>query len=121
MDQYGAVSTAAIPEAACLFPWLVFTGANVPTTVQRFPRGEAAHYREYAVEHGAPAESIIVEPRATNTAENLEYSRVLLAERQIAVRSVLIMSRPYRRRRAYATSVPDPHVVEQDRVADLGR
>lgn len=86
-----------------LFPWIVFTGANAPTTVERFPRGEAVHYREYAVEHGVPAESILVEPRATNTAENLEYSRQLLAERRISVRSVLIMSRPYQQRRAYAT------------------
>ncbi|WFE34072.1 YdcF family protein [Micromonospora sp. WMMD975] len=86
-----------------LFPWIVFTGANAPTTVERFPRGEAVHYREYAVEQGVPAESILVEPRATNTAENLEFSRALLAERQITVRSVLIMSRPYQQRRAYAT------------------
>jgi uncharacterized SAM-binding protein YcdF (DUF218 family) len=86
-----------------LFPWIVFTGANAPTTVERFPRGEAVHYHEYAVEQGVPAESILVEPRATNTAENLEYSRALLAERRITVRSLLIMSRPYQQRRAYAT------------------
>lgn len=86
-----------------LFPWIVFTGANAPTTFERLPRGEAVHYREYAVEQGVPAESILVEPRATNTAENLEYSRALLTERRIAVRSVLIMSRPYQQRRAYAT------------------
>ncbi|PWR13293.1 hypothetical protein DKT69_21320 [Micromonospora sicca] len=86
-----------------LFPWIVFTGANAPTTVERFPRGEAVHYREYAIEQGVPAESILVEPRATNTAENLEYSRALLAERQITVRSVMVMSRPYQQRRTYAT------------------
>ncbi|MEV6811705.1 YdcF family protein [Micromonospora sp. NPDC051296] len=86
-----------------LFPWIVFTGANAPTTVERFPRGEAVHYREYAMEQGVPADSILVEPRATNTAQNLEYSRQLLAERRIPVRSVVIMSRPYQQRRAYAT------------------
>jgi uncharacterized SAM-binding protein YcdF (DUF218 family) len=86
-----------------LFPWIVFTGANAPTTVERFPRGEAVHYREYAVEQGVPEDSILVEPRATNTAQNLDYSRQLLAERRIPVQSVLIMSRPYQQRRAYAT------------------
>ncbi len=86
-----------------LFPRIVFTGANAPTTVGRFPRGEAVHYREYAVEQGVPAGAILVEPRATNTAENLEFSRALLAERRIPVESVLIMSRPYQQRRAYAT------------------
>ncbi|WBC04240.1 YdcF family protein [Micromonospora sp. WMMA1976] len=88
---------------AGLFPWIVFTGANAPTTVERFPRGEAVHYREYAIEQGVPREAILVEPRATNTAHNLEYSRQLLAEHQIPVKSVLIMSRPYQQRRAYAT------------------
>jgi uncharacterized SAM-binding protein YcdF (DUF218 family) len=86
-----------------LFPWIVFTGANAPTTVERFPRGEAVHYGEYAVEHGVPADSILVEPCATNTAENLDYSRQRLAERQIPVCSVLLMSRPYQQRRAFAT------------------
>ncbi|MGA5307838.1 YdcF family protein [Micromonospora taraxaci] len=86
-----------------LFPWIVFTGANAPTTVERFPRGEAVHYREYAIEHGVPAEAILVEPRATNTAQNLEYSLQLLTEHRIPVQSVLIMSRPYQQRRAYAT------------------
>ncbi|MEU4550617.1 YdcF family protein [Micromonospora violae] len=88
---------------AGLFPWIVFTGANAPTTVERFPRGEAVHYRDYAVEQGVPPEAVLVEPRATNTAENFEFSRALLAERQIPVKSVLIMSRPYQQRRAYAT------------------
>jgi uncharacterized SAM-binding protein YcdF (DUF218 family) len=88
---------------AGLYPWIVFTGANAPTTAERFPRGEAVHYREYAVAQGVPTRTILVEPRATNTAENLECARELLAERQIPVRSVLIMSRPYQQRRAYAT------------------
>ncbi len=86
-----------------LFPRILFTGANAPTTVERFPRGEAVHYREYAVEQGVPAGAILVEPRATNTAENLKFSRALLTERRIPVESVLIMSRPYQQRRAYAT------------------
>ncbi|GIM86702.1 hypothetical protein Sar04_34380 [Salinispora arenicola] len=86
-----------------LFPRILFTGANASTTVERFPRGEAVHYREYAVERGVPAGVILVEQRATNTAENLEFSRQLLAERRIPVESVLLMSRPYQQRRAYAT------------------
>jgi hypothetical protein len=28
-----------------LFPRIVFTGANSPTTIDRLPRGEAVHYR----------------------------------------------------------------------------
>ena len=86
-----------------MFPYVVFTGANSPTTVERYPRGEAIHYREYAVEHGVPPESVLIETRATNTAENMTFTRALLAEQQIDARSVIIMSRPYQQRRAYAT------------------
>jgi uncharacterized SAM-binding protein YcdF (DUF218 family) len=86
-----------------MYPWLVFTGANAPTTIEEFPRGEAIHYREYAIEKGVPAEAIIVETQAKNTAENIEYSRVTLDERGIRPRSMILMSRPYQQRRAYAT------------------
>jgi uncharacterized SAM-binding protein YcdF (DUF218 family) len=86
-----------------MFPHLVFSGANAPTTIERFPQGEAVAYREYAVAHGVPAEAILVDPEATNTEQNVRFSRALLEKQGIEVRSVLLMSRPYQQRRAYAT------------------
>ncbi|PKW14988.1 YdcF family protein [Saccharopolyspora spinosa] len=86
------------------FPLIVFTGANAPTTVGRFPRGEAVHYRERALEREVPDSAILVEPQATNTAENIEYTRRLLAAKDIAVGSILLVSRPYQQRRAFATA-----------------
>ncbi|MFK3983513.1 YdcF family protein [Micromonospora sp. NPDC050397] len=86
-----------------MYPLLVFTGANAPTTIERFPRGEAVHYREYAIEHGIPPTAIVIETQARNTGQNVELTRALLAERRIEVRSVTLMSRPYQQRRAYAT------------------
>jgi len=87
-----------------MYPLLVFTGANAPTTVERFPRGEAVHYAEYAIEHTVPADAVLVEPDATNTQENFELTRRLLESRGIMVRSAIVMSRPYQQRRAYATA-----------------
>lgn len=84
------------------FPLVVFTGANAPTTVERFPRGEAVHYREHAVALGVPDEAIVVEPRATNTAENIEFTREALADRDVG--SLLLVSKPYQQRRAFATA-----------------
>lgn len=82
---------------------IVFTGANAPTTVEHFPRGEAVHYREHALALGVPDSAILVEPRATNTGENITFTRQLLAERGSPVRSLLLISRPYQQRRAFAT------------------
>ncbi|TNC26028.1 YdcF family protein [Amycolatopsis alkalitolerans] len=97
-----------------MFPLIVFTGANAPTTVEHFPRGEAIHYREHAVELGVPDAAILVETEARNTGDNIGFTRRLLEERAIAVRSVTLISRPYQQRRAYATCRklwPDVDVV----------
>ncbi|TDP98092.1 YdcF family protein [Labedaea rhizosphaerae] len=97
-----AVRTAGLFRDG-MFPLVVFTGANAPTTVDRFPRGEAVHYRERALSEGVPDDAILVEPRARNTAENFLFTRDLLAAGGIAPTSVTIVSRPYQQRRAYAT------------------
>ncbi|MET7990289.1 YdcF family protein [Amycolatopsis sp. NPDC005232] len=85
------------------FPRIVFTGANAPTTVERFPRGEAVHYRENALELGVPDDAILVEPEARNTGDNITLSRQLLEARGMEVKSVMLISRPYQQRRAFAT------------------
>ncbi|MFD3565685.1 YdcF family protein [Streptomyces sp. NPDC058667] len=86
-----------------LVPLLVFTGATSRTTRARMPRGEAEHYRERALELGVPGGAVLVEPRARNTGENIRFSRELLAEQRVGVSSVLLVSKPYEERRAYAT------------------
>jgi uncharacterized SAM-binding protein YcdF (DUF218 family) len=87
-----------------MIPRIVFTGANAPTTIERFPRGEAVHYREHAIELGVPDEAILVEPNATNTGQNIEFTRKLLDGHEIKVRSAILISRPYQQRRAYSTA-----------------
>lgn len=113
-----------------LVPYIVFTGANAPTTIERFPRGEAVHYREHAIALGVPADVILVEPRATNTGQNIEYTRRLLADHGIEVRSAILVSRPYQQRRAYSTAKklwPEPEIIcasrplpLEDYIADIG-
>lgn len=86
-----------------LFPTIVFSGGNSPTTTARFPRGEAVHYREHALQLGVLDSAILVEPHAGNTGENITLARALLADRDIHPRSLLLVSKPYMERRAYAT------------------
>jgi uncharacterized SAM-binding protein YcdF (DUF218 family) len=87
-----------------MVPLIVFTGATSRTTRERMPKGEAEHYRERAMELGVPTHAILVEPNARNTGENIRFSRSLLAERGVNVSSVLLVSKPYEERRAYATA-----------------
>ncbi len=85
------------------FPMIVFTGASSRTTAARFPHGEAVHYREHAIELGVPSSAIRVETNATNTGQNLAFTRDLLASADIPVKTVLLIAKPYMERRAYAT------------------
>ncbi|MFC9759630.1 YdcF family protein [Streptomyces sp. NPDC056921] len=87
-----------------MMPLIVFTGATSRTTEGRMPRGEAEHYRDRALELGVPADAILVEPHARNTGQNITLSRTLLEERGVDVSSVLLVSKPYEERRAYATA-----------------
>jgi uncharacterized SAM-binding protein YcdF (DUF218 family) len=99
----GVATFAAQLYQQGLFPTLVFTGANSPTTASRFPRGEAVHYRERAIELGVPPTAVSVEPRATNTGQNIAFTRDLLAGAGESIESVLLISKPYMERRAFAT------------------
>lgn len=100
----GVADTAVDLYRHGMAPLLVFTGATSPTTRERMPRGEAVHYQERALELGVPASALLVEPRARNTGENIQFSRELLAESGVDVSSVLLISKPYEERRAYATA-----------------
>ncbi|MFE2239293.1 YdcF family protein [Streptomyces virginiae] len=85
-------------------PLIVFTGATSPTTRARMPRGEAVHYRERALDLGVPPEHVLVETQARNTGENIQFTRDLLERTGRHIESVLLVSKPYEERRAYATT-----------------
>ncbi|MGB3437862.1 MAG: YdcF family protein [Actinophytocola sp.] len=116
-----AVRTAELYKRS-LFSLMVFTGANAPTTIDRFPRGEAVHYRERALAKGVPDEAIRVESKARNTGENMTLTRDLLRAEGITPKSVMLISRPYQERRAYATCRklwPEVEVVCTSQQVDL--
>ncbi|WP_432178873.1 YdcF family protein [Streptomyces sp. NBC_00063] len=110
----GVADTAVDLYKRGMAPLLVFTGATSPTTKDRMPRGEAVHYRERALELGVPSSAVLVEPNARNSGENIRFSRAVLEEAGVGVSSVLLISKPYEERRAYATARklwPDVEIV----------
>ena len=50
-----------------------------------------------------PRECILLEKRATNTSQNIRFTRELLCERGIEPRNLLIACKPFIERRAWAT------------------
>lgn len=89
---------------AGLFPTLVFSGGPNPTAPERFPRGEAVHFREHAMQLGVPAQAILVEPNATNTGQNITLSRHVMAEAGIRPTTLMLIAMPSMERRAFATT-----------------
>jgi uncharacterized SAM-binding protein YcdF (DUF218 family) len=99
----GVATTTADLYHAGMFPTVVFTGDTSAATQARFPRGEATHYREHALSLGVPDKAILLESKATNTGQNIGFSREVLENAGIKVTTLLLISMPYMQRRAYAT------------------
>jgi uncharacterized SAM-binding protein YcdF (DUF218 family) len=86
-----------------LAPLIVFSGNAGALTRGLWDRPEAEVFAEVARERGVPAERILLELRATNTGENVVFTRRLLEERGLLPRTALAVQKPYMERRALAT------------------
>lgn len=100
----GMADVAAELYLAGMVPLIVFTGATGTTSRSRMPFGEAVHYRDRAIGRGVPTDHVLLESRARNTGENITFSRKLLEASGVDVTSVLLVSKPYEERGAYATA-----------------
>nr|GAT52646.1 predicted protein [Mycena chlorophos] len=87
--------------------YLIFSGNVGVLTQGRFTKSEAETFADIARGLGVPDEAIIVEPRATNTGENVRFTAALLKERGLdkTITSFLLVQKPYMERRTYATFV----------------
>jgi uncharacterized SAM-binding protein YcdF (DUF218 family) len=86
--------------------WLVCSGGIAhqgDLLATPWDRTEAEMYADIAVAQGVPRDRILLETRATNTAENMRFSRALLAEKGMEVHNIVIAVKPFMQRRAWAT------------------
>ena len=83
-------------------PWVLFTGGLGRNTAGMWTDSEAARFGRIALAEGVPESALLLETRSTNTAENIDFTRALLAERGIRPRSILGVHKPYMERRIYA-------------------
>ncbi|XP_041373800.1 uncharacterized protein SCO4629-like isoform X2 [Gigantopelta aegis] len=86
-----------------LADWLLFSGNEGLLTKGKWTQPEAKVFEEVAVGLGVPKEVIIVEPRATNTGENMLYSHRALERAGLTPTSIILVHTPYMERRTYAT------------------
>lgn len=77
---------------------------------------EARAYARYAVEHGVPAEVLIIEDQSITVPDNVRASLNLLDERGIVCHSITLVNSPYTQRRGWAhfkKYVPDNIVLRR--------
>jgi uncharacterized SAM-binding protein YcdF (DUF218 family) len=82
---------------------LMFSGGYGLGTSGRFTEPEARVFARRAIQLGVPADQILIEETATNTGGNITLGAKLLAERGVHPESVLLVTKPYMERRAWAT------------------
>lgn len=104
-------------------PVLVFTGGEGNFTRGKWDGSEAEVFAEVAGQAGADRSRILLEPEATNTGENIRFTRRLCQQNGIDVQRAIVVSKPNMNRRAYATclqhwpeidvicSAPDTHFL----------
>ena len=96
---------------------VVFTGATGRNTDKMFSETEAEIFAKRAIELGVPESAILKETRSTNTGENILYTYELLKAKNIESKSIILVTKPYMLRRAYATfmkqwpSEPKPDII----------
>jgi uncharacterized SAM-binding protein YcdF (DUF218 family) len=84
-------------------PLLIFAGGLGVITRRLWNEPEADQFAAIAVEMGVPRERILVENRSTNTGENVQFTKRLLAERGLDPHTFIVVQKPYMERRSYAT------------------
>ena len=84
-------------------PLLVFSGGLGVITRHLWQDPEAERFARIATQMGVPDDRILIETRSTNTGENVQFTRQLLAERGIDPESLILVQKPYMERRTFAT------------------
>lgn len=100
--------TAVAERGAQLFlegwaPLLIFAGGLGSITKHLWQEPEADLFAAIAVRMGVPREKILTETRSSNTGENVRFTKQLLAEKQLHLRTFIVVQKPYMERRSYAT------------------
>lgn len=122
----GSNDTRVAEYAASLYhkglaPLIVFSGGHGRFTDGVFEHSEAVTFATVAKDCGVPAEAMLLEPRSSNSGENVRFTYELLRDKGITAKRILLVQKPYMERRAYATFIKQwPGDIETLQVTSTG-
>lgn len=73
---------------------ILFSGGLNFFTKYIFPNSEAETFTEIALENGIPKEHIFIENLSTNTGENIQFSKKLIQDYNLKIKSIIAIQKP---------------------------
>lgn len=104
---FGCINDDVAKRSAELYldgyaPKILFTGGLGRNTLGRWNKSEAERFCDIATELGVPRKDILIENKSTNSGENIDFSREVLAQNNMTVSKILAVHKPYMERRVFA-------------------
>src|SRR5678815_151105 len=72
-------------------PLVIFSGGQGSITSTLWSEPEAERFARIVINLGVPRESILIESQSTNTGENIEFTKRLLAERGLELQKFCLL------------------------------
>ena len=85
-------------------PWVLFTGGAGRNTAGILKQTEAELFASVALREGVPADRILLDTEAANTADNLRNTKRILAEKGLPADTILGVHQPFMERRIFAAA-----------------
>lgn len=82
---------------------LIFSGGLGKITRKLWNETEAEKFAKIAIQRGVPSNNIYLEKESTNTGDNFRFSKKLIENLDLDIKSCIIVCKPYDEKRAYAT------------------
>ena len=81
---------------------LIFSGGLGKITYKLWNETEAEKFAKIAIEKGVPSKHIYLEKESTNTGDNFRFSKRLIENESLNIKSCIVVCKPYDEKRAYA-------------------
>jgi len=82
---------------------VIMSGGLGNFTKEMWTEKEADKFAAIAIKKGVPENAILIENKSTNTGENILFTQKLLEEKNLDLKSFIVVQKPYMERRSYAT------------------
>lgn len=83
--------------------YIIFTGGLGRITQKIWNQPEANKFAEIAIAKGVPEDMIYIENASSNTGENIQFTKKMIADKAISVKKVIVVDKPFKERRLFAT------------------